>query len=158
MSADQFCDKLVGFYDNWFQAARDPARYAHVKLRWEWLDRANLAISSKQWYHYMGEDNAYRYRWHRVVADGNNIRVQNWSPDWKDHKPCCDMIFTLSGGLYKGQVATNDCIINGGTVVSVVEFNGETYSSRDQGWRDGKKVWGSDVIYQFQKTDKPLGV
>ena len=35
MSAADFCDKLEGFYDNWFQAAKDPARYAHIKLRWE---------------------------------------------------------------------------------------------------------------------------
>jgi len=35
MNAGEFCDKLEGFYDNWFQAARDPARYAHIKLKWE---------------------------------------------------------------------------------------------------------------------------
>ena len=43
-------------------------------------------------------------------------------------------------------------------VKSTVKFNGTYYKSRDQGWRDDEVVWGSEVIYEFQKTDKPLGV
>ena len=54
MPTKDFCDKLEGFYDNWFQAAKDPARYAHCKLRWERI--SDNEFMSKQWYHYMGED------------------------------------------------------------------------------------------------------
>ena len=32
MNAEEFCDKLEGYYDSWKQASADPARYAHVKI------------------------------------------------------------------------------------------------------------------------------
>jgi len=68
------------------------------------------------------------------------------------------MMFFDAGDHYDGRVKTDACIINGGMLKSTVKFNGSYYKSRDQGWRDGKVVWGSNVIYEFQKTDKPLGV
>ena len=43
-------------------------------------------------------------------------------------------------------------------VRSTVKFNGVYYKSRDQGWRDDKVVWGSDTIYNLEKTDKPIGI
>ena len=46
-----FCDKLEGFYDNWHQAAGNPAKYAHIKLRWERI--GSNEFTSKQWYHYL---------------------------------------------------------------------------------------------------------
>ena len=36
-------------------------------------------------------------------------------------------------------------------VKSMVELDGKTYRSRDQGWKDGQVVWGDDVIYEFDK-------
>lgn len=147
-----FCDKLEGYYDSWDQACRDPARYAHVKIKWTRLEK--LAFESKQWYHYLGEEKPYRKRWHRVKEDKENncIRVENWAPNWENHNSCCDMLFYLVDGLYTGKVATNDCIVNGGTVKSMVEFNGKTYRSMDQGWSNKKRVWGSEVIYEFKKV------
>lgn len=152
MSAIEFCDKLEGLYDSWDQASRDPARYAHVKIRWTRLGPDQL--ESKQWYHYLGEEKPYRRRWHRVKSQGNDIRVENWSVDWKDHNSCCDMIFTLENGIYRGKVCSEKCIVNGGIVESMVEFDGERYRSRDRGWtaNHGKKVWGSDVIYEFKQV------
>ena len=152
----EFCDKLEGFYDNWFQAAENPAKYAHCKMRWERI--GDNELTSKQWYHYMGEDHPYRNRWHRVTTDNGVIIVENWSPNWEDHEPCCDMMFFTVEDYYDGRVKTDACIINGGMVRSTVKFNGTYYKSRDQGWRDDEVVWGSEVIYEFQKTDKPLGV
>ena len=58
MSVIDFCDKLEGFYDNWYQAAGNPAKYAHIKLRWERI--GHHQFKSKQWYHYLGEENPYR--------------------------------------------------------------------------------------------------
>ena len=115
-------------------------------------------FKSKQWYHYLGEDNPYRRKWHKVFEQQGIIIVQNWTPDWGDHNHCCDMMFFDTGDHYDGKVKTDACIINGGMVKSTVKFNGTYYHSRDQGWRDNKVVWGSDVIYEFQKTNKPLGV
>ena len=83
MSAADFCDKLEGFYDNWFQAAKDPARYAHIKLRWERI--GDNLFKSKQWYHYIGEENPYRLKWHKVFEQQGVIIVQNWTPDWGEH-------------------------------------------------------------------------
>ena len=68
------------------------------------------------------------------------------------------MIFNSLGDHYDGRVKTNSCIIRGGMVKSTVKFNGEYYKSRDQGWRDDKLVWGSDVIYDLKKTDKPIAL
>ena len=60
MPTSDFCNKLEGFYDNWYQAASNPSKYAHCKLRWERISENEL--TSKQWYHYMGEENPYRYK------------------------------------------------------------------------------------------------
>ena len=75
-----FCDKLEGFYDNWNQASRDPARWAHCKLKWQRIGENEF--TSKQWYQYMGEENPYRLKWHRVHEQQGIIIVQNWTPDW----------------------------------------------------------------------------
>ena len=48
-------------------------------------------------------------------------------------------------------IRDSKCIVNGGIVKSMVEFNGKTYRSKDQGWKDGQVVWGDDVIYEFDK-------
>ena len=61
------------------------------------------------------------------------------------------MIFTKEGDYYIGKVSTDECIVSGGIVKSMVEFNGKTYRSKDQGWKDGQVVWGDDVIYEFNK-------
>ena len=106
----------------------------------------------------MGEDNPYRNKWHRVKEEHGAIIVENWTPSWESHSECCDMIFNFLGDHYDGKVKTNACIIRGGVVKSTVKFNGEYYKSRDQGWRDDKLVWGSDVIYDLKKTDKPIAL
>ena len=153
---DDFCDKLEGFYDNWNQACRNPAVWSHVKLRWKRI--GDHQFESKQWYEYLGEEKHYRLKWHKVSEQQGTIIVQNWTPDWGDHIYCCDMMFFEVGDHYSGKVKTDACIVNGGRVVSLVKFDGNYYKSRDQGWRDDKVVWGSEVIYEFQKTDKPLGI
>ena len=68
------------------------------------------------------------------------------------------MMFFKDGECYDGKVKTDACIINGGVVRSTVRFNGTYYKSRDQGWRDDKVVWGSDVIYDLQKSDGPIAL
>ncbi len=151
-----FCDKLEGFYDNWNQAASNPSLYAHVKMRWERLSENEL--KSKQWYHYMGEDAPYRNKWHKVREEEGIIIVENWTPEWEDHNHCCDMMFFEVGDYYDGKFKKDACIINGGIVKSTVKFNGSYYKSRDQGWRDDKVVWGSDVIYELQKSDGPIAI
>jgi len=152
MPIKEFCDKLEGFYDNWYQASGNPSKYAHCKMRWERL--SDNELKSKQWYHYMGEDHPYRQRWHRVTDDEGVIIVENWSPNWGEHEPCCDMMFFAVEDYYDGRVKTDACIINGGMVRSTVKFNGQHYKSRDQGWRDDKVVWGSDEIYVLDKKNE----
>ena len=112
-----FCDKLEGFYDNWNQASANPAGYAHCKLRWERL--SDNELSSKQWYHYMGEENPYRYKWHRVHEQQGIIIVQNWTPEWGEHNHCCDMMFFKDGECYDGKVKTDACIINGLSLIHI---------------------------------------
>ena len=67
-------------------------------------------------------------------------------------------MFFDAGDRDDGKVKTDACIINGSMLKSTVKFNGDYYKSRDQGWRDGKVVWGSDVIYEFEKSDGPICV
>ena len=145
-----FCDKLEGFYDKWNQACRNPAVWSHVKLRWKRI--GDHQFESKQWYEYLGEEKHYRLKWLKVSEQQGTIIVQNWTPDWGDHNYCCDMMFFEVGDHYSGKVKTDACIVNGGRVVSLVKFDGNYYKSRDQGWRDDKVVWGSDVIYKFDKV------
>ena len=146
MNSNNFCDTLEGLYDNRKQAASNPTKYAHCHIRWKRISVNEL--TSTQWYHHEGEDKPYRHRWHRVTDD---LIVENWDTDWKEHNPCCDMIFTKEGDYYIGKVSTDKCIVGGGIVKSMVEFNGKTYRSKDQGWKDGQVVWGDDVIYEFHK-------
>ena len=78
--------------------------------------------------------------------------LENWRPNLESHSECCDMIFNSLGDYYDVRVKTDACIIRGGVVKSTVQFNGNHYKSRDQGWKDEKLVWGSDVIYVLNKT------
>ena len=153
MNSNNFCDTLEGFYDNWKQAASNPTKYAHCYIRWKRI--GDNELTSTQWYQHEGEDKPYRHRWHRVTNQLNRISytclVENWSPDWKEHNSCCDMIFTKEEDFFIGKVLTDKCIVNGGIVKSMVELDGKTYRSRDQGWKDGQVVWGDDVIYEFDK-------
>ena len=146
----KFCDTLEGLYDNWKQASKDPTIFSHCHLHWKRIGDNELI--SKQWYEFKGEDEPYRNRWHRVIIRNDTLVVENWSPEWKDHNPCCDMLFFAVENYYTGIVSTCDCIVNGGMVKSMVEFDGVNYRSKDQGWKDGEVVWGSDLIYEFQKT------
>ena len=68
------------------------------------------------------------------------------------------MKFRYENDFWIGEVATDACIIRGGVVKSLVQFNGQIYKSRDQGWKKDKVIWGSDVIYEFEKSDKPIAV
>jgi len=145
-----FCTSLEGFYDNWNQSASNPTKYAHCHIRWKRI--GDNELTSTQWYHHEGEDKPYRYRWHRVIPFGDTTIVENWSPDWEEHNSCCDMIFSWKG-YYSGKVSTDECFVNGGNVKSMVEFDGKTYRSKDQGWKDGVVIWGDDVIYEFCKIN-----
>ena len=145
----KFCDTLEGLYDNWKQASNDPGTYSHCHLHWKRI--GDNELTSKQWYEFEGEDKPYRNRWHRVIIRNDTLVVENWSPQWEDHNPCCDMLFFAVEDYYTGIVSTFDCIVNGGMVKSMVEFDGKTYRSKDQGWKDGEVVWGSDLVYEFEK-------
>ena len=112
-----FCDKLEGFYDNWNQASSNPAKYAHCKLKWERI--SDNELTSKQWYHYMGEENPYRNKWHKVFEQQGVIIVQNWTPDWGEHNYCCDMMFFQVGDYYDGKVKTDACIIRGLSLIHI---------------------------------------
>jgi hypothetical protein len=148
---EKFCNTLEGLYDNWKQSSKNPIKYSYCHLYWERIGENELI--SKQWYESEGKDNPYRNRWHRVNIKNDTIVVENWSPEWKDHNPCCDMLFFAVEDYYTGIVSTRNCIVNGGTVKSMVEFDGKSYKSKDQGWKDGKVVWGSDFVYEFEKKE-----
>lgn len=147
-----FVSKLKGKYNNWKQASSSPRDYMHVHILWDQIGENELTI--RQWYDYEGKDNPYRTRWHKVVPNKTNdtIIVENWDDNWTQHNKQYDMIFSNENGKYKGHIIRDDAIVRGDTIVkSFVSFDGTTYKSMDQGWKKNELVWGSLLVYEFQK-------
>lgn len=145
---EEFISKLQGKYNNWKQAASSPRDHSHVHAVWENLKDNKMSI--KQWYDYEGENNPYRFRYHKVIEQDGSIIVENWGTNW-NYNPTFDMRFTSIDGFYKGVLMYGNPIIRETTLKSFVEFNGEIYKSMDQGWKDDKLEWGSLTMYEFNK-------
>tara|TARA_B100001094_G_scaffold327296_1_gene385156 strand:+ start:19077 stop:19529 length:453 start_codon:yes stop_codon:yes gene_type:complete len=147
---DDFIVKLKGKYNNWLQAASSPRDYSHVHIIWDQIGDNELTI--KQWYDHEGESNPYRTRWHKILENQNSIIVENWEENWKEHHNQYDMMFTLNNNFYKGKLIHENPTVRENTILkSFVEFNGDKYRSRDQGWRGNELIWGSMLIYELQK-------
>ncbi len=86
---------------------------------------------------------AHCIRWKRI--SDNELTSTQWYHHEGEDKPY----------RHRWHRVTDELIVqnwsNGGIVKSMVEFNGKTYRSKDQGWKDGQVVWGDDVIYEFDK-------
>ena len=145
---EDFISKLKGKYNNLKQAQESPRDHSHVHIIWKDLGDGKMTI--KQWYDYEGESNPYRTRCHKVLQKDDYIIVENWGTNWT-HSPAFDMKFTLVDTFYKGELIYPDPTIRETTLKSFVEFDGYTYRSMDQGWKDDKLVWGSLSIYELQK-------
>jgi len=146
---EDFISKLRGKYNNLKQAQESPRDHSYVHIIWTDL-QADGRMTIKQWYDMDGESNPYRSRCHKILQKDDYIVVENWGTDWT-HSPAFDMKFTLVDSFYKGELIYPDPIIRETTLKSFVEFDGYTYRSMDQGWKDDKLVWGSLSIYELQK-------
>lgn len=147
---EDFIFKLKGKYNNLKQAQESPRDHSHVHILWKHLGDCKMTI--KQWYDIDGENKPYRTRCHKILTNDTQdaIIVENWGTDWT-HTPKFDMKFTLIDTFYKGELICPDPIIRETTLKSFVEFDGYTYRSMDQGWKNGKLEWGSLSIYELQK-------
>ena len=145
---EEFISKLTGKYNNLKQAQSSPRDHSHVHIRWENLGDNKMTI--KQWYEHDGESNPYRARCHKVLQKDDYIVVENWGTDWT-RSPAFDMGFAIIDTYYKGGLIYPDPIIRGTSLKSFVEFDGYTYRSMDQGWKDGKLEWGSLSYDELQK-------
>lgn len=148
---EDFIFKLKGKYNNLKQSQESPRDHSYVHILWNQIGNNELTI--KQWYDYEGEQKPYRTRWHKILTDetDNAIIVQNWEENWSAHHKEYDMRFRLVDNFYKGELIHKDPIVRGGILKSFVEFDGYTYKSMDQGWKDNKLIWGSLSIYELQK-------
>jgi len=145
---DDFIFKLKGKYNNLKQAQDSPRDHSYVHILWKQIGEKELTI--KQWYDYEGEQKPYRARCHKVLQKDDVIIVENWGTDWT-HSPAFDMKFTLIDTFYKGGLIYPDPIIRETILKSFVEFDGYTYRSMDQGWKNDKLEWGSLSYYELQK-------
>jgi len=148
---EDFISKLKGKYNNWKQASENPRDHAYVHIIWKQIGSNEITI--KQWYDYEGEQKPYRTRWHKILTDETNdaIIVQNWEANWAKHHEEYDMRFRFIDNFYKGELIHKDPIVRDSILKSFVEFDGYTYRSMDQGWKDNQLVWGSLSIYELQK-------
>ena len=145
---EEFIRKLKGKYNNLSQAQSSPRDHAYVHILWTNLGSNMMAIS--QWYDHDGESNPYRTRCHKILEKNNSIIVENWGTNWL-HNSEFDMEFSLIDNFYKGKLIHPDTIVRESTLKSFVEFDGYTYRSMDQGWKDDKLEWGSLTYYELQK-------
>lgn len=145
---EDFILKLKGKYNNLKQVQESPRDHSYVHITWKDLGDGKMTI--KQWYDMDGESNPYRFRCHKILQKDDYIIVENWGTDWT-HSPAFDMKFTFIDTFYKGELIYPNPIIRETTLKSFVEFDGYTYRSMDQGWKDDNLVWGSLSIYELQK-------
>tara|TARA_Y100000361_G_scaffold153885_1_gene177099 strand:+ start:9684 stop:10124 length:441 start_codon:yes stop_codon:yes gene_type:complete len=141
-------DWLLGEYDNWEQAHRDPTKFSHVRLKYE--DVGNGDIHVLQWYVHRPEE-PYRERWHRLhTIDENTVIVQNFLKDWTRNENC-DMICRYSGTKWVGEGGAC-CTARGFKVESFFNLTENGIVCYDIGLKeDGSRAFGGRDPYIFEK-------
>jgi len=148
-------DKLIlGHYTNKKQAYSNPSKWPQINILYQKIDTNTLSL--KQWYKYQGEDNPYRH-FHVTYEYADEFTVFTQSYNVLTDEKSCDWQFGYFGGWWFGEIK-GDCILRNTRVVSEVQFNGETYMSRDTGYdlETGKFAWGKEEhegMFQFERLN-----
>lgn len=142
----EFLSCLLGRWSNKAQAFSNPTRYAWILTSWD--DVGEGRFLSKQWYHYMGEDQPYREKINTFIETESGILLQNWNDDGTRNEKC-DVTITFSEGKWFGNNLGTECIVRGAVLRSEFQLQPGELLTRDAGYIDNKLIWGSLDYYHF---------
>ncbi|MGK7872836.1 MAG: chromophore lyase CpcT/CpeT [Xenococcaceae cyanobacterium] len=174
---------MAGDFSNQKQAFEKPSLYAHIRVFFRPLPFeffSGIGFYSEQVYDY-DLWGPYRQGVHRMVNRGDQIYIENYSlkdallyagagrdldiletitPDCIERRYNCSMIFKREGGIFRGKVEGNGCLIqrNGRQtyLVSEVELTENTWVSLDRGMdvNTHEQIWGSaEGPLRFKKRE-----
>lgn len=143
---NEFLKCILGRWSNKDQAYSNPSKYAWILVSWESIGDGKYL--SKQWYHYEGEGKPYRERINTLCETESGIIIQNWGSDCVRNSKC-DSIVTFENGKWKGKNIGDECIVRGAVLNSEFELSPNKLITRDAGYLDGKRIWGSSEYYNF---------
>jgi CpeT protein len=163
---------MAGDFSNYKQSFDHPQQYAHIHIFFRPLPFnffSGIGFYSEQVYDY-DLWNPYRQGVHRLVDQGDQIYIENYSlndallyagaardvtilktitPDCLERRYHCSMVFQREGALFRGRVEGNQCLIerNGCQtyLISEVELTQSTWVSLDRGMdvHTHEQIWGS---------------
>ena len=162
-----FKDCLEGYFDNKYQAMKDPSRYAHIKISHIRLGE-DIFYGEQAYSHQIRQP--YRQFVLKISRQKNEYIVQNYSIDkperFVNHKNLeilseeplrrrlgCDIIFRENNGLYKGKTCSNDCTVNykgrETYLLNDIELGDDSYWVLDKGFdsETDEQVWGAKWGY-----------
>ena len=142
----EFLSCLLGRWSNKAQAFSNPTRYAWILTSWD--DVGEGRFLSKQWYHYMGENQPYREKINTFIETESGILLQNWNDDGTRNEKC-DVTITFSEGKWLGKNIGTECIVRGAILRSEFQLQPGQLLTRDAGYIDNKLIWGSLDYYHF---------
>ena len=143
---NEFLRCLTGKWSNKTQAMSNPTKYAWILISWTPVGDGKYL--TKQWYHYAGETDPYREKLYSFKEDESTITMMNWNLDGTRNEKC-DTIVRLNNGIWQGQNRGMGCIVRGATLKSEFSLTKNKLITRDGGYIDGKRVWGSPDFYHF---------
>jgi len=139
---------LLGLWNNIAQAQASPHAYASIFMHWQEIEGG---FQSQNYYRTDGPSNPYRKRFHKKVnISDTQVLIENYDLDWTKSEEC-GMMFTFDGNAWHGSVVGN-CVVNGVEIKSKMSLFGDKLHSCDQGYVDGRMIWGSKETYKFVKT------
>lgn len=174
---------MAGEFSNQKQAFDQPQTYAHIHIFFRPLPFeffSGIGFYSEQTHDY-DLWNPYRQGVHRLVDQGEQIYIENYSlkdallyagsgrnleilrtikPECIERRYNCSMIFKWEGNLFRGRVEGNSCFIekNGYQTYlnSEVELTENTWVSLDKGMdvNTHEQIWGSQAgPLRFEKRE-----
>lgn len=148
---DEFISYLLGRYNNRDQAFYNPSKFAYIWCVYEQV--APFDIVSKWWYNYAGETAPYRQGYQRVTTSGNDIILENYTPEWE--KITGGIIFNKIGNQFEGK-NNDECIRHNALLESKMILTGKEIHCYDSGVKEGKIVWGGKDLYTFKRVTDGL--
>jgi hypothetical protein len=142
----EFLSCLLGRWSNKDQAFSNPTKYAWILSSWDYVGEGKYL--SKQWYHYMGEDNPYRKRLNTFTETESGILLQCWNEDGTKNDKC-DVMVTFRDQSWFGENIGTECIVRGANLRSEFQLYNNVLMTRDAGYKDNKLIWGSKDYYHF---------
>ena len=143
---NEFLRCFVGKWSNKKQAMSNPTKYA-------WILTTNLPLGDgkyelKSWYHYQGPSEPYRQKIVTFAEFDDHIMSYSHNDDGTINEKC-SMIIHLYNGVWKAHIHGDKCVVRGAILKSEFSLTRDSFVTRDGGFVDGKRIWGSKDFYHF---------